>query len=242
VSVTPPSPWWLLAKVVLWFLVAVVAAVILFWLGKLLLGFAVVRLGLEPLPKPLFSGRLAEPVLEILIYAMCLPIALREGRIAGRGSIVAGLALGPITERRLIWWIVPLAAANVAVVIGLYHASSWMEGNVKPITVFGFDDPFGLMLSLLAIGVLAPLAEELWFRGWLWTGLRRSWGVPTTAVATGLFFMLAHTGSGWAKPLLTLPSVVLLSALRHFGGSTRASIAAHMVNNTLAVLIGLLMS
>ena len=42
------------------------------------------------------------------------------------------------------------------------------------------------MAVALVIG--APVAEEVFFRGWLWAGLRQSWGVLGTSAATGAWF------------------------------------------------------
>lgn len=38
----------------------------------------------------------------------------------------------------------------------------------------------------------APVAEEMFFRGWLWVGLRRRWGAWRTGGVTGLLFLLMH--------------------------------------------------
>lgn len=83
--------------------------------------------------------------------------------------------------------------------------------------------------------VCALVPEELFFRGWLWAGLRRQWGAWRTGRATGLLFLLVHGVAGdWRRPLVLAPFVVLLSLARELGGSVRASLAVHVMSNGLA--------
>jgi membrane protease YdiL (CAAX protease family) len=42
--------------------------------------------------------------------------------------------------------------------------------------LFHPHDPAGLALHIVLLTVIAPVAEELFFRGWLWTALHETWG------------------------------------------------------------------
>jgi hypothetical protein len=81
------------------------------------------------------------------------------------------------------------------------------------------------------------VAEELMFRGWLWTGLRRQWGGGATALATGALFALAHLGQGLPKVIAILPLAILLSIVRATSGGITGTILLHVINNA-PVLIG----
>jgi len=94
-----------------------------------------------------------------------------------------------------------------------------------------------VLAGVFLILLLAPLAEELFFRGWLWTGLRQSWGPVGTGLLTGGAWLLLHLGNGLWKPLFILPSAILFSLARHYGGSVRASLWLHVATNALALLL-----
>lgn len=92
--------------------------------------------------------------------------------------------------------------------------------------------------------VIAPIAEEFFFRGFLFGVLRR-WrisvaghqiGVWVAAAVTGILFGLAHTGS--AAPQFLIPLAVLgfiLCLVRWQTGSLYPCMALHSVNNALAM-------
>jgi membrane protease YdiL (CAAX protease family) len=178
--------------------------------------------------------------------AVVLWMARREGRIGGQGDIRRGLGYLPIARRRDV---AMLALAVVAYALGLVLVGAytdWLDGLPK--MDYGIEtsdlretSAVSLLLLGLIVCVVAPVMEELIFRSWLWTGLRRYWGVVPTVLCTGGLFALAHVAVGIYKPLLVLPTALLLSLVRHFGGSVRASIAAHILNNTVATGIDILL-
>ena len=92
------------------------------------------------------------------------------------------------------------------------------------------------LLRLAGIAFAAPLAEELFFRGWLWSRLSQAWPPRAVAVATCLAFAAAH-GQYAAS---VLPIAVALTWLRLRGGGLRAPLALHLVINTLAAAVTLI--
>jgi membrane protease YdiL (CAAX protease family) len=102
--------------------------------------------------------------------------------------------------------------------------------------------PDALVLSLVAIGVLAPLVEELVFRGLLYGWLEGRWGWRPAFAVSALAFAIAHyqwSAKGWAQlsyALAVLPLGLLFSWLRKRTRSLLPSVVSHMVNNSVAVL------
>jgi uncharacterized protein len=92
--------------------------------------------------------------------------------------------------------------------------------------------------------VVAPIAEEFFFRGFIFGALRR-WhimvggrdlGTWVAAVITGILFGLAHTGSAAAQYLIPLGFLgFVLCLMRWKTGSLYPCIALHSVNNSLAL-------
>lgn len=83
--------------------------------------------------------------------------------------------------------------------------------------------------------VLAPIAEEILFRGFLFTTLRNKIGVWGGAVISGALFGAIHIGSApaGALPILALLGM-LFCGLYVVTGSLLPCIAAHCLNNAVA--------
>jgi membrane protease YdiL (CAAX protease family) len=97
-----------------------------------------------------------------------------------------------------------------------------------------------LLLALLATNYIlfAPIAEELLFRGWIYTGLRRGLGFGATLLATSLLFAAIH----WEPRhmALVLPLAFALGFIRERTGSIKPTIALHAGYNLVIVTITLL--
>ncbi|MBC8141984.1 MAG: CPBP family intramembrane metalloprotease [Armatimonadetes bacterium] len=94
----------------------------------------------------------------------------------------------------------------------------------------------GLILGVLAVGIAAPLGEEMLFRGFAQNVLTRRFGVIVGVVGSALLFAAPHTYS-----LLGLSVIFLMGlALAHIyrvGGSLWTCIIIHAVNNTVQIVL-----
>ncbi len=91
-----------------------------------------------------------------------------------------------------------------------------------------------LALSLLLLAVLAPLVEELVFRGLLYGWLAGRWGKTVGWIVSSLAFAAAHTEP--AHIVLVLPLGLLFGWLRQRTDSLLPSLVAHIANNGLALV------
>ena len=87
--------------------------------------------------------------------------------------------------------------------------------------------------------VLAPLAEELLFRGYLYTKLRKITSVKVSVIITSLTFGLAHLAIGsenlqWNVVLDTFVLSIFSCLLREYTGAVWASVVLHAIKNSLA--------
>ncbi|MFH1085858.1 MAG: type II CAAX endopeptidase family protein, partial [Chloroflexota bacterium] len=62
----------------------------------------------------------------------------------------------------------------------------------------------GLALALLLGGVVAPLAEEVFFRGFLYAGLRARLGAASGVALSALLFALVHVVPGVLAPIFLM--------------------------------------
>jgi membrane protease YdiL (CAAX protease family) len=89
--------------------------------------------------------------------------------------------------------------------------------------------------AILLIVVLAPVSEELFFRGFLFAGLRARFSLWPAVVASGLLFGLVHAPSG----ITTVPLLAVLGGVLAWfyawNGSLWPCIFIHVLNNGIAL-------
>jgi membrane protease YdiL (CAAX protease family) len=91
-----------------------------------------------------------------------------------------------------------------------------------------------LLISLATLTLVAPIAEETFFRGFVYTNLRAHMGFPASIILSALFFALLHYESSWVLPLLTIPFGLMAGLARERFGSVRPAIYLHIVWNLVA--------
>lgn len=94
------------------------------------------------------------------------------------------------------------------------------------------------VLLFVLICIVAPLVEELIFRGFVYAGLRRRMNVSAAVLASAVIFALMHTNPQGILPI-TLIGIVLAS-LYERNRSIVPSVICHALNNTLVFFIMIL--
>jgi membrane protease YdiL (CAAX protease family) len=128
--------------------------------------------------------------------------------------------------------------SRVAIALGTL-APSLMSGIDSLLGPSGAWPPQGIAFLLVVVVVVAPIGEELLFRGVLlpWTA---SWSTPTVAVVlTAVVFAAGHLYYGVGAVLIFVVGLVLGWA-RMSTGRLRASIVLHMLLNGSATAAFLL--
>jgi membrane protease YdiL (CAAX protease family) len=102
---------------------------------------------------------------------------VRRPDVAAVGELLTGAAFA-----------LPVLVVTIAISLVL---GSFLERTPSPLPPSG--DVGGLFLNLLSAAVLAPIGEELFFRGFATTAWARSLGAARPAIVRGaVFFALAH--------------------------------------------------
>lgn len=174
---------------------------------------------------------LLQTLLTLLLHGTSSPLMVQSVAfaIAGGGTMaVFGLLLMarslPLREHlgftprstgsALAWTVVGIVAGAALGWLGLEwlelaQANGWIEP--EPRRARGMDR---VLLLLLTVG-LAPVFEELLFRGLLFQALRRSVPLAIAAVWSALLFMVLHPVAGWPMVfLLGLGCAVLVTRSR----------------------------
>lgn len=218
-----------------WRLRDVIAGCVLAALGFIgLLGFTVAVI---------VSGSVqrSDPATALLLVGTTLALE------AWIGGIVLGLARARGVSLRALWLVAPrrwsyvftaLFGAYACVI--LYGAAVLLAERVTGIDLSGIrqgnqipDDlprtPLIWMTLGLAVVVLAPLSEELFFRGLVYRGIADRFGSGVGMVTSGVAFALVHFNVSVVVPF-TLIGIVFAWVYRA-SGSLWTTIAAHAIFN-----------
>jgi membrane protease YdiL (CAAX protease family) len=138
-----------------------------------------------------------------------------------------------------------VAGASYYVLTAIYAQLVHLHGSDKlPSELGAGKSTVALAAAGVFVCVIAPVAEEFFFRGFLFGALRR-WrvviagrdvGIWLAAIITGILFGLAHTGSASSQYLIPLGFLgFVLCLVRWKTRSLFPCIALHSINNSLAL-------
>jgi membrane protease YdiL (CAAX protease family) len=155
------------------------------------------------------------------------------------GGLVNGFGFYRIRGWRLL---IALGALVVAIVVAWWGfiAPRWALGLLPLEQTIASADPVAQVGWFAVVALLTPIAEEVFFRGWLWTSLRRFWAPFIVMTVTGIGWLVPHMLGGVNLALRLLPLAVILSLARLFCGSVSATIGLHVLNNACVFLAILL--
>jgi len=137
------------------------------------------------------------------------------------------------------------AGASYYVLTTVYASLLGLKGKEKLPSELGVNHSTAALVgAAVFVCVFAPIAEEFFFRGFMFGVLRRmrivvagrQLGPWVAAVVTGILFGLAHTGSASSQYLIPLGFLgFVLCLLRWRTGSLYPCMALHSINNSLAL-------
>jgi len=220
-------------KKVPWTINDIILAAVLFLIVITGGAFIIARV-LAPIA-PRVGSVLAFTVGYVALFALIWYLAIKK-----RGSNWPGLGFRSFDFLRgvglvLVWFflarIIIFAYALFAEQIGIELPNDVTRRLPE---VFG-PDVAGFLLAIAVVAILAPVIEELFFRGFIYPVFRQHWGVPVAIIANGLLFALFHFSL-----LLFVPFAVIgfiLAYLFERTNSLGPPIILHALNNFLSVIL-----
>jgi membrane protease YdiL (CAAX protease family) len=174
-------------------------------------------------------------VLTMLVFYFAVVKYRGSSKDLGFTSFGFGHALG-----LAIIWLVVLRV--VAIIYGIIASIVGTILKVQPPTelvtripqLFGYGY-VGLLVAVVLGALVAPIVEELFFRGFLYPALRRRLGVAGGIVVSAVVFGLFH-GNAW----LIFPTFaigMILAYLYEREGSLGPPIMLHSLNNLISIVI-----
>jgi CAAX protease family protein len=155
--------------------------------------------------------------------------------MAGR-PLPAQFGLRPTRVWRALGWMaVAFLAFYVVTVVWVAIVGADTDDTKLPDELGVDRSTVALLAAAFLVSVVAPIAEEFFFRGFFFGALRNWKGVWPAAIITGLVFGAIHVGS--ADTALLPPLAFFgftLCLLRERTGSLLPCIVLHCANNSLA--------
>lgn len=163
--------------------------------------------------------------------------SLRVGETRAR-AIFRTLGLRGFNFWRTLPWIIGL----MLLIIGVNWLYSWAvtalnlnwQTNDQIILQESAYEPFTTYAILAGSVLIAPFCEELFFRGFVFSGLLHDLSPFWAVMISSALFAVAHADPGSFIPLFAIG--LCLAYLRWRTGSTWASMSLHILNNLLGTI------
>jgi uncharacterized protein len=198
---------------------------------------SIVEVGIVAAFDPELEDIGAKLAVQGLLAATLIAVAIAFAATHGSGNPLAMLGLRPC---KLSAFGLGLAAFGGYIVFAAIYAPLVQPEQEDITRDLGFDEG-GLtaVLAGLLIIAAAPLSEEIFFRGFMFAGLRRRLSLwPAAAIAAIIFGALHYTGP---DSIGVVPQLVvfglLLAWLYDYTGSLWPPLFVHTINNTIAFVV-----
>lgn len=197
--------------------------------------FVAVFVGSQFLPWSGATGALLRGLLiAITEFAVALSL-MRKGNV---GDQLAWR--GVLQNHRLMAAACILLGGALALLNGVVTSRLVPSTSEAPIEALVSFPSARLAVGLIAL--VAPLAEELYFRGFLFGAVESRTNTKIAWTATVVFFAIAHvpqTWGAWGSSLSVLVTGVVLTTVRARTRSTAASMLTHLSHNALITILSL---
>ena len=128
-----------------------------------------------------------------------------------------------------------------ALLVFIFSNFPWFVADQTQDLAFSVMAPgFNRVLAFLTLVVVAPIAEEIIFRGWLYGKLREKlngklseiWGIIISSFIASFVFGLVHLQ--WNVGVNVFALSIVLCAMREITGTIYAGMLTHMIKNGVA--------
>jgi membrane protease YdiL (CAAX protease family) len=228
-------PWWGLGDVGISLLV---------WLGvQIVFAIVVVVLGVtqDDLEDP--SAQLTLALVAVTwVGFLTWPLIAMRWKGTGRPDLDFGLAFKPIDVAWAAAGFAAFWAFNFAATVAFTLVADGEPPTNTDMVDSATTSTGSLLLLVVAVGLVTPVVEELWFRGFLLRAIGKRFGAPIAVVVSSVAFGLPHAqfegiGDLWLISMLTVYGLILALLTVRNQGRLGAAIICHAINNTIAVLV-----
>ncbi len=131
-------------------------------------------------------------------------------------------------------FILPILAAALILSMLFLDAIGYKPSPQPVFDIFFEEKRNGVILFFtIFVSVLGPVIEELFFRGFLYSAVRKRFGIIIGVLLSGALFSALHTNIAGFLPIMILG--ILMAFLYEVTGSLIAPIAVHILHNSIIV-------
>lgn len=124
--------------------------------------------------------------------------------------------------------------------ISLIDKAGLFQGSFETMeNLLGFIGVSNIFISILVVGIVAPFAEEVLFRGVIYNTLSKGMTMPAVIIIQGILFGIYH--GNLIQGLYATFLGILFGYVTYKTKSLWPSIIMHMVNNTVATISPLIL-
>ncbi len=120
-----------------------------------------------------------------------------------------------------------------SLLISLFNLFPWFDAGQSQDV--GFNNLYTMadrLIAFISLVVVAPIAEEAIFRGWLYGKLRAKISLVPAIIIVSLLFAILH--GQWNVGVNVFALSIVLCVLREITGTTYSGIIVHMLKNGIA--------
>jgi len=212
-----------------------------FFAAQILVGGLVIALGLMNAPLESVNIAIFNTTITAIIYIITILLVIGLPWLTKK--ITTNMNEVGLT-RLPNWTDIILTPAGLVVYLTLsslliFLATRFLPNfDVNQIQNTGFNQlsqQYEYILAFATLVIIAPVAEEILFRGYLFGKLKKYVPIWIAIIATSLLFGVIH--GAWNIMIDTFALSVILCLLRELTGNMWASILLHMVKNGIAFYI-----
>jgi len=237
VSAVSYGGWWMIFVLPAWVTIS-------FFGAQVFVEFLVWLMVMIQLPIKSINSTVLQTILTVIIYLVTILLVIGLPYLVKKSKTTrAELGL----KRYPLWKDILITPAGLIIYLLfsamlLYSLTRlWPGFNVSQKQDVGFNDviqQYQLILAFLSLVIIAPIAEELLFRGYLFGKLKKTVPIWLAIIVTSLVFGAFHLfNSGtfaWNLAIDTFALSIVLCLLRVVTGNIWASILLHMLKNGIA--------
>lgn len=180
--------------------------------------------------------------------AFIVVASILQGVVFVTTAVAIARTRGPVSPRDFGLVRAPFAATvgkslaiffSYLLLFALYAQLVELTSDETPDKLGADSGTLGMLGFVLMASIVAPFAEEFFFRGMIFRAFANGMGVVLAALTSGLLFGAVHIDSLASERLLQVIPLaglgVLFAVLYAWSGTLFAPIALHATNNSMAV-------
>lgn len=211
---------------------------ILLLLLEFLFVIVVVKYGVQSLylawfNNTFYAGTLTGLTIAIVLMAGLYFIALRPQQLSWS-------EVGVRKFSTMYWWKIPLwIVITILLSVAVALLSSYLGNSVdnsKTASLQQNINFFTILIGIISAGVISPVYEEIFYRGFIYRWLRVRLGMQLGILISSLLFTIAHFPTFNAMPVNFINGVVFAWVYEKTG-SVIPGMIIHGVTNTIAVIL-----